>query len=565
MYRYALSQEKFVDVEGRADIDFVDVVYPDSDKKNRVLAFGFPPTHIAYQSLQLGVRPGGEGYRAVLDCARFLTSDLSPNLTDWRECHNTAIDALDGCNNPSGLRDPYPPPEPPQVPEPAMAPAPVPEPAYPPPVVSPPIIPPPAPAPVTVPAPLVPAQGTPGIAPSIAPPAAELPSSPVLNDPASVPLAPVLTPPPFPPPPPPPYSLFPACFPNLDDINATYKLGKLQVHACSEDAVPGSFELCNRVPCATHMDMNVADLSTMAISTAAGLHCIQAVATIDTVAAAYSQGPVSVGLMFLPMCPEPVLFNVEVTVPRAQMKIGTASLDVLNSHVGINLSGSSPNLKLDSSLVESSNVHEIQISSADGFMQLLINITDVSRGANLFIPAHAYQDGQGHPGADNKTISLPPIPMITSRTGESARAIAGVSVAATATSAILSGAAGGASGPGIGRSVANLQFFAWTTGLAVPHLPQSYKDLVNALRWSTIIPSRPTATVNVESVSEPAAGEDNNNSTFVPESSGRGKHEHVQPIVAVQDVYRTLSVVTTILASLSCIHAGMLIDVCMSN
>ena len=63
------SDEALVDVAARADIDFVDVQHAsDPSKTNRVLGFGFAPTHIAYQALQLGVRPGGEGYQLLMDC-----------------------------------------------------------------------------------------------------------------------------------------------------------------------------------------------------------------------------------------------------------------------------------------------------------------------------------------------------------------------------------------------------------------------------------------------------------------------------------------------------------------
>lgn len=43
--------------------------------------------------------------------------------------------------------------------------------------------------------------------------------------------------------------------------------------------------------------------------------------------------------------------------------------------------------------------------------------------------------------------------------------VAGVSAAASSASAIFAVASGG-SGPGLGRSLASLQFFAWSAGLA---------------------------------------------------------------------------------------------------
>lgn len=640
--RYAQSREKDVDVERRADIDNVDVKYPGSDKTNRVLAFGFPPTHIAYQSLQLGIRPGGEGYRTVIDCQNFLAPYLAPNLTaDWRECHNTAIEALDGCRDPLGARDPYPPPEPPPTPQPApspiLIPAPVPTPADPPhlaptpapvpapiPVPAPAPIPVPAPAPIPVPAPAsvapTPAlEGTSPIpaplpapiiatpkpsatifipapfptlitsvpAPTIAvptnaprpvdsqlvpsappaPPTPHLPtetypeverpapSSPIRSHP---PPSPSPTPP-TPPPSPPPYSLFPACFPTFTAFNSTYGDGKLQVDACSEDAAPGSLDLCNRVSCTTDQAMTVMSISTEAFTTTEGLYCIKAVTTINSAAIAYSRGPVNVELLFMPMCPDPVLFDAQITVQRAQMMIGPASLDVLNSHVGIDLTGSSPTLILDNKLVESSNVDSIRIYSGDEPMMLLINVTDIYRGAQIWIPAHAYSNAAGLPGAENKTLVLPPIPTVTSRTGQSARAIASVSVAATTTSAILSGAAGGASGPGIGRSVANLQFFAWTAGLAVPYLPESYKDLVNALRWSTVIPSQQGDRVVVASASAAAGGDDSptEDGTVIAEEAQLPGTDEVEPLVAAKDVHRTLTIVTIAFGCICGLHAGI--------
>lgn len=334
------------------------------------------------------------------------------------------------------------------------------------------------------------------------------------------------------------------------------------MEACSENAAPGSFDLCNKVSCATDRAMTVTSITTKAFATSEGLHCIQAVTTINTVAVAYSRGPVAVELLFMPMCPDPVLFNAKITVQRAQMVIGPASLDVLNSNVGIDLTGSSPGLLLDYQLVESSNVDSIRVYSGDGPMTMLINVTDIYRGAHILIPAHAYSDAAGIPGAENKTLVLPPIPTVTSRTGQSARAIASVSVAATTTSAILSGAAGGASGPGIGRSVANLQFFAWTAGLAVPHLPESYKDLVSALRWSTVIPNQQGDSVDVASEST-AAGvgvSPADDGTVVAEEAQFAEADEVQPLVAAEDVYRTLAIVTIAFGCLCGVHAGMLLQ-----
>lgn len=264
----------------------------------------------------------------------------------------------------------------------------------------------------------------------------------------------------------------------------------------------------------------------------------------------------------MPMCPEPLLFTTDVIIRRAQMVIGTASQDILNSDLGVDLSGSSPNLILDNNAVKTSNVDSIGIHTSNASLMLLINVTDVSRGATVQIPAHAYTDGEGNPGAENKTLVFPPIPSVSSPTGQSARAIATVSVAATTTSAFLGGAAGSASGSGIGRSVANLQFYAWTTGLAIPYLPASYKDLVNALRWSTIIPERSHG-VNVDSTSiEAGGGAATNGSGMITEDAEITDSKYAQSLVTEEDVHRTLKLVTIAFACLCAVHAGMLNYAC---
>lgn len=305
--------------------------------------------------------------------------------------------------------------------------------------------------------------------------------------------------------------------------------------------------------------MTVTSISTKSFTSTAGLHCIRAFTIIDVAAAAYSSSPLDVELLLMPMCPDPVLFSTQLIIPRALMMIGSASLDILSSDIGIDLSGSSKDLVLDNSMVEYSNIDSIQITAGIAPKTMLINVTDVSRGSTVFIPAHAYTDGAGHPGAENKTLVLPPIPTVTTRTGKTARAIASVSVAATTTSAILSGAAGGASGPGIGRSIANMQFFAWTTGLAVPYLPDSYKDLVNALRWSTIIPHQDSDNIAIASESAVVSGakEDSGAGAVENEEADVADQDAVQPIVAVEDVHRTLTVVTIVFICLCAVHAGM--------
>lgn len=63
------------------------------------------------------------------------------------------------------------------------------------------------------------------------------------------------------------------------------------------------------------------------------------------------------------------------------------------------------NITLDD--LEMQNVDSAMlVMDENGELLLMINVTDPSRGAKVFIPAHAYKDVNGNTGSSNQTLTL---------------------------------------------------------------------------------------------------------------------------------------------------------------
>ena len=190
----------------------------------------------------------------------------------------------------------------------------------------------------------------------------------------------------------------------------------------------------------------------------------------------------------LPQCGSSAM--AEAGISAAPIKLMVTPRPSIGAQQSIVVTSSSPGLIIDADKLQLTNAVDVTIKQSDVGIIISFRAADPSKPAAVTVPTSAYSDAFGNVGLSEVTVDVPAAPGVGDVAADEPTAagkVAGGTAAAVGAAAVANVIAGGAGGGNIGRAVTNLQFYAWSSGLAAPHIPRSYWNLTRALRWAAVV------------------------------------------------------------------------------
>ena len=202
-----------------------------------------------------------------------------------------------------------------------------------------------------------------------------------------------------------------------------------------------------------------------------GAFCYNFTARLDpTALLSAAAGPKALALQVLPFCSSAI--SLQLTLQATPVQIVAGASASTGAKRSITITTASAGLKLFPDQFRTTNAANVTVTYTSSGATVEFEPLDPDESAIIVIPGGAYTDAYGNVGAADIAIDVPPPPSDSPTAQDKAGFAVGATVAAAAAAGILGGGMGN-----LGRSVANLQFFAWSAGLAAPYIPESYWQL----------------------------------------------------------------------------------------
>lgn len=230
----------------------------------------------------------------------------------------------------------------------------------------------------------------------------------------------------------------------------------------------------------------------------------------------------------LPICPLPKLIGFNFTAKPIDITLGTPYL-TSNGRIAVKIGSNAKDLEIDVGLLITANIQSVTAEKTTSGVTLFTEIADKGLSAVLTLPSASYYDADMNPGIRTYTLTFPAAPKLDLPRGDDNSFT--VTSAAVAVSALLASAIAGWGN--LGRSITNIQFYAWSIGLAVPYMPTSYKRLTNALKWAAFVSKSPD---RLAATAETSVSPSNQTSAVANASAAEGLGEvPVRALRGIQD------------------------------